>query len=159
MNDGTFNVLFFCVGDSAPSVIAEAVLNRVGKGRFRAFSAGTDPAGEVNPLTIEFLRLHGLPAEGLRNKSWTEFCTPSAPRIDFAISVCKRPPKEILAALPGNPVRAHWNISDPFAVEGGDLERRNAFRRAFRELENRIALFVLLRHRIPAERVQDAMHT
>lgn len=146
MTSRVFNVLFLCAGNSARSIMAEAVMNRYGSGRFRAFSAGIAPTGEVDPLTLETLKLHDLPLESLRSKYWKEFASPSAPRMDFVISVCEPPAAEVWMGLPGNPVRAHWHIADPAAVNGNILERRNAFRRTLRELENRVRLFVLLRH-------------
>lgn len=150
MNQNEFNVLFLCADNSTRSIIAEALLNRFGKGRFRAFSAGIDPAGEVNPLTIELLRAHEFPAHGLRSKSWREFCAPSAPRMHFVISFCDTPCEQIAAAFPGDAVTACWHISDPMAANhDGPAGRMSAFLRTMRELENRIRLFVLLRHGTP----------
>lgn len=146
MTSRVFNVLFLCVGNSARSIMAEALMNRHGAGRFHAFSAGNALAGEVDPLTLEILKLHGLPTESLRSKHWKEFATPCAPQMDFVISVCEPPDVELWMDWPGNPVRAHWHIVDPAAANGNLLDRRNAFRRALRELENRVRLFMLLRH-------------
>lgn len=143
MTGKVFNVLFLCVGNSARSIMAEAIMNRHGGGRFRAFSAGTASSGEVDPLTLETLKLYGLPTESLQSRHWKEFATPSAPRMDFVISVCEPP---LWMSWPEGPVRAHWHIADPAAANGSLLDRRNAFRRALRELENRIRLFMLLRH-------------
>lgn len=146
MTQRVFNVLFLCTGNSARSIMAEALVNRYGDGRFRAFSAGIEPAGQIHPFTIGVLKGHGLPTESLRNKHWREFVTPEAPLMDFVISVCEVPPPEVWVSWPGNPVRAHWRISDPVHVEGGIPERSRAFDRALRELENRVRLFLLLRH-------------
>jgi arsenate reductase (thioredoxin) len=150
-----FNVLFLCCGSSARGVMAEAILNRFGGDRFHGFSACIAPKEkeEVDPLAIEVMRTHGLSTEGLRNRSWSEFHASSTPRIDFLISVCEDAPAELPASLPKTVVKAHWGITDPGAVKGGELERRNAVRRAFRELETRIKLFVLLRHESPARMV------
>lgn len=145
MGHSVLNVLFLCVGNSARSIMAEALLNRFGSGKFSAFSAGTDPTAQIHPLTLELLERHSLPIEGLRSKSWNEFTGPSAPRFDFVISVCERP-EEAVWPWSGDTVKAHWHITDPVGMEGSALERKNAFSSAFRELENRIKLFVLLRH-------------
>jgi arsenate reductase (thioredoxin) len=152
-----FNVLFLCCGSSARGVMAEAILNRFGGERFHGFSACIAPNEEVDPLAIEVIRTHGLSTESLRNRNWAEFRAPSAPRIDFLISVCEQPPAELSAGWPETVVRARWAITDPGAVKSGEVERRNAFRRAFRELETRIKLFVLLRHESPARRVVPAL--
>lgn len=150
MNHDAFNVLFLCVDNSARSIMAEALLNRFGGDRFRAFSAGISPAGRIHPVTIELLRAQGLPTDGLRSKSWREFCTPSAPRLHFLISFFDPSLEEVSALVRGDPVTACWHITDPLREDSrNDLEQRNAFRRAFRELENRIRLFVLLRHGTP----------
>ena len=151
MTARVFNVLFLCVGNSARSIMAEALVNRYGAGRFRAFSAGIAPSREVDPFAIDTLKLHGIDTDSLRSKHWQEFVTPSAPPMDFIISVCEVPAPEIWMYWPGNPVKAHWRIADPAAIDGSVLERRNAFRRALRELENRVRLFLLLRHDEPRE--------
>jgi protein-tyrosine-phosphatase len=137
------NVLFVCEANSVRSIMAEALLNRFGAGRFRAFSAGVDPAAEVHPLTLEMAHASGIAAGGLRPKSVREFASSSAPRMDFVIALGKHaaPP------IPGDPMLARWGISDPMVAEGDPKEHRMAFRRAWRELETRIKLFVLLRHR------------
>jgi arsenate reductase (thioredoxin) len=157
MSEQCFNVLFLCKGNSARSIMAEALLNRFGSGRFTAFSAGVEPAKEVDPMALELLRLHGLSTETLRSKSWPELSASSAIRIDFVINVCEAPLTEVMAAFPGNPVRAHWRIRDPASATSTELERMNAFRVAFRELETRIRLFVLLRHGPEAIRVRPAV--
>jgi protein-tyrosine-phosphatase len=140
-----YNVLFLCTGNSARSLIAEALLNRWGGERFRAFSAGSHPKGEVNPLAIEVLRRNRIPAEGLRSKSWDEFATPDAPPLQFVFTVCDRAAKEVCPIWPGQPMTAHWGVADPAAVEGTDDEKRRAFNVAFRELDARIKLFTSLR--------------
>lgn len=145
-----FNVLFLCRGTSARGAMAEAILNRFGGDRFRGFSACLTPSNELHPMAVEVMHIHGLSTEGLRNRNWTDFRIPSAPRIDFLISVCEQAPAELWAAWPKRVVKARWGITDPAAVKRGDLERRDCFRRAFRELETRIKLFVLLRHEAPA---------
>jgi arsenate reductase (thioredoxin) len=152
-----FNVLFLGYGTSARGIMAEAILNRFGGERFRGFSACVAPSDEVHPLAIEVMRTHGLSTEGLKNRIWTEFRASSAPRIDFLISMCKQQPNELWEAWPNGVVRARWGITDPRGVKGGDLERQNSFRRAFRELETRIKLFVLLRHEAPATAIQRAL--
>jgi arsenate reductase len=139
------NVLFVCEGNAVRSIMAEALLNRFGGGRFRAFSAGVEPADGVHPLTVEMLRAGGLNVGNLQPKSVREFATASAPRMDFVIAMGKNP-ATALGALPGNPMRVQWGISDPATSEGDAMAQRFAFRRAWRELETRIRLFVLLRH-------------
>jgi arsenate reductase (thioredoxin) len=145
MNSGRiYNVLFLCTGNSARSILAQALLNRSGAGRFRAFSAGSHPRGEVNPDALSLLRSMGLPVEGLRSKSWDEFAAPGAPRFDFIFTVCDDAAGEICPVWPGKPITAHWVIADPAAVVGDDATRQAAFAKALRELENRIRLFVSL---------------
>ena len=139
------NVLFVCEGNSVRSIMAEALLNRFGGGRFRAFSAGLEPARGLHPLTVEMLRAGGMSVGNLQPKSISEFTIASAPRMDFVIAMGKNP-AAVLGALPGTPIRAQWGISDPIASEGEAVAQRFAFRRAWRELETRIRLFVLLRH-------------
>ena len=142
------NVLFVCQGNSARSIMAEALLNRFSDGRFRAFSAGIEPAAELHPHATETLRAAGLAVANLKPKSVSEFATPSAPRMDFVISMGKDLGKDLAPALrgiPGSPLRAQWGISDPLGTSDAN-EETSAFRRTFRELENRIRLFVLLRH-------------
>ena len=141
MTDRPHNVLFLCTGNSARSILAEALLNHWGQGKFCAFSAGSFPKGQVNPLAIELLEWANLPTEGLRSKSWDEFAAPGAPPIDFVITVCDNAAGEACPIWPGKPVTAHWGIADPAAVEE-DAAKRAAFRKSLTELEARIKLFV-----------------
>ncbi|HEY7497810.1 MAG TPA: arsenate reductase ArsC [Vicinamibacterales bacterium] len=145
MTDRRFNVLFLCTGNSARSIMAEALLNYWGKGRFRGYSAGSFPKGEVHPLAIETLRRNHLPAEGLRSKSWSEFATADAPPLDFVFTVCDRAAEEVCPVWPGQPLTAHWGIHDPASVEGSEEDKRRAFNKAFRELDARLKIFTSLR--------------
>jgi protein-tyrosine-phosphatase len=138
------NVLFLCTGNSARSILAESILNTVGKGRFRAFSAGSHPAGAVNPFAIELLQKNRLPTDNLRSKNWDEFAAPGAPALDFVFTVCDNAAGEICPVWPGQPMTAHWGVPDPAAVEGSEEIRRKAFFTAFNQLQNRILLFVNL---------------
>ncbi|RTL57029.1 MAG: arsenate reductase ArsC [Rhodocyclaceae bacterium] len=144
MTDRSYNVLFLCTGNSARSILAEALLNHFGKGRFRAFSAGSHPAGKVNPYAIALLKEKGLPVDDLRSKNWDEFATPDAAPIDFIFTVCDNAAGEVCPVWPGHPMTAHWGIEDPAAVEGGDEEKRAAFAKAFLLLHRRIDLFLNL---------------
>jgi len=144
MAERRLNVLFLCTGNSARSILGEALLNHWGKGRFRAFSAGSFPKGAVNPLAIELLQAMKLPTEGLRSKSWSEFATPDAPVMDFVITVCDQAANEICPIWPGQPITAHWGIPDPAAVTGTEADKVAAFRDAYRRLDARIKLFVAL---------------
>lgn len=141
MPDRPHHVLFLCTGNSARSILAESLLNHWGRGRFRAFSAGSFPKGRVHPLAIELLQKTNLPTAGLRSKSWDEFAAPGAPPIDFVITVCDNAAGEACPVWPGRPMTAHWGVADPAAVEG-DAEQGAAFRKALAELEARIKLFV-----------------
>jgi protein-tyrosine-phosphatase len=143
-NTKALNVLFLCTGNSARSVIAEAVLNAMGKGRFQAWSAGSHPAGQVNPYALELIRKNRLPTEGLRSKSWDEFAQPGAPTLDFVFTVCDNAAGEVCPVWPGQPMTAHWGVPDPAAVEGDDEDKRRAFFRTWSELSNRISIFVSL---------------
>jgi len=138
------NVLFLCTGNSARSIFGEALLNRYGLGKFRAYSAGSFPRGEVDPMTLELLRRFNFRTDDLRSKSWDEFAEGGAPEMDFIITVCDKAAAEACPVWPGQPVRAHWGVADPVAVEGDGIRRLNAFRTALRELENRIKIFVAL---------------
>ena len=144
MSERTYNVLFLCTGNSARSILAEVALRRWGAGKFNAFSAGSQPKGQVHPLAIELLRRLQLPTEGLRSKSWREFAQPDAPRLDFVLTVCDKAAGEVCPIWPGQPVTAHWGVEDPAAVEGTEARRREAFSKAFRELEARIKIFASL---------------
>lgn len=141
MRDRPYNVLFLCTGNSARSILAEALLNHWGRGQFRAFSAGSFPKGAVHPRAIELLKQTNLPTEGLRSKSWDEFAATDAPPIDFVITVCDNAAGEVCPIWPGKPMTAHWGIPDPAAVEG-DAESRAAFRQALAALEARVKLLV-----------------
>jgi arsenate reductase (thioredoxin) len=135
-----YNVLFLCTGNSARSILAESLLNHWGGGRFRAFSAGSFPAGRVHPMALELLKQMNLPAENLRSKSWDEFAAAGAPSFDFIFTVCDNAAGEVCPIWPGKPMTAHWGIADPAAVEGSDAQKAAAFRTALRELETRIKL-------------------
>ena len=142
--DSVYNVLFLCTGNSARSILAETLMNHHGQGRFRAFSAGSHPTGQVNPYAVRLLELHDLPVAGLRSKSWDEFATPEAPALDFVFTVCDNAAGEVCPFWPGQPMTAHWGVEDPAVVEGDDAQKMLAFRKAFRELENRIKIFASL---------------
>ena len=139
-----YNVLFLCTGNSARSVIGEAILNKVGAGKFRAYSAGSQPKGRVHPETIKLLDGLGYDTSGFRSKSWAEFARPSAPLFDFVFTVCDSAAAESCPIWPGQPMTAHWGIPDPAAAEGSDAEIAVAFSDAYRMLERRIHLFLAL---------------
>lgn len=139
-----WNVLFLCTGNSARSIMAEALLNHRGAGRFRAFSAGSHPKGQVHPLALETLEHAHIPAEGARSKSWDEFAGPDAPRMDFVFTVCGHAANEVCPRWPGGPTTAHWGVDDPAAAGGSREEKVHAFERAMRELDARITLFTSL---------------
>jgi arsenate reductase (thioredoxin) len=139
-----YNVLFLCTGNSARSILAESLLNRFGAGRFRAYSAGSFPKGQVHPLALELIERMGLPTEELRSKSWDEFAIEAAPELDFIFTVCDNAAGEVCPVWPGKPITAHWGIADPAAVEGTLDQRTLAFRKTVRELETRIRLFINL---------------
>jgi arsenate reductase len=144
MTDQVFNVLFLCTGNSARSILAERLIERWGQGRFRGFSAGSHPKGEVHPLALELLRRNNYATDGLRSKDWAEFAAPGAPKMDFVFTVCDKAAAEVCPVWPGQPMTAHWGVADPAAVEGDEVTRLTAFRTALRERENRIKLFVAL---------------
>ena len=141
----TYNVLFLCTGNSARSIMAEALLDHWGKGRFNAYSAGSFPKGAVHPLALDLLERSRLPTSGLRSKSWDEFAKPGAPEMDFVFTVCDQAANEACPVWPGNPVTAHWGVPDPATAEGAETTKRRAFRDAYVVLENRIKLFTSLR--------------
>lgn len=144
MTEQTFNVLFLCTGNSARSILAESILNQIGGGRFRAFSAGSHPSGTVNSYVLELLKTQGLPTDGLRSKSWDEFASPDAPLLDFVFTVCDNAAGEVCPIWPGQPMTAHWGIEDPAAVEGDETAKRHAVSAAFRLLNRRVSLFTSL---------------
>jgi arsenate reductase len=144
MSDRTFNVLFLCTGNTARSILAEAILRKEGRGRFNAFSAGSQPKGTVNPFAIKVLSEMDYPVDGLRSKSWQEFAVSGAPAMDFVFTVCDNAAGEACPIWPGQPMTAHWGIEDPAAVEGTDLQKQAAFVEAFRHMKNRIAAFASL---------------
>lgn len=145
MNAPTYDVLFLCTGSSARSIMAEAILNQLGRGVFRAHSAGSHPKGEVNPFALAQLKKVGLPTEACRSKSWSEFKDPNSTPMDFVFTLCDKANTEACAMIwPGDPTTAHWGIADPAAVEGTEEEKRQAFSVAFLQLQTRIALFLAL---------------
>jgi arsenate reductase len=144
MSEKIYTVLFLCTGNSARSIMAEALLTTMGQGRFRAYSAGSHPAGRVHPLALEQLRATGYPLEQLRSKSWDEFAAADAPAMDFIITVCDNAAGEVCPLWPGQPVSAHWSFADPAAVAGTEEERRAAFDRIFRQIMARVQTLVSL---------------
>ena len=140
-----YNVLFLCTGNSARSIMAEALLNYWGKGRFHAYSAGSFPKGEVHPLAIATLHRNQLRTDALRSKSWNEFSSPAAPEMQFVFTVCDNAAAEVCPTWPGQPMTAHWGIEDPAVAVGSDEDRARAFTKAFRELDARIKIFTSLR--------------
>src|ERR1700687_975464 len=139
-----YNVLFLCTGNSARSIIAEAILNRAGRGHFKAFSAGSHPKGKINPRTLDLLRKFNYDVSTLRSKSWGEFAQARAPELDLVFTVCPPPAAESAPLWPGQPITAHWGIPDPAAAEGGEAEIALAFKDAYRMLNRRIDLFLAL---------------
>ena len=144
MTEHVYNTLFLCTGNSARSILAECILNREGRGRFRAFSAGSHPKGQVHPFALDLLKKMNHPTAGLRSKSWDEFATPGAPSLDFVFTVCDNAASEVCPFWPGQPMTAHWGVPDPAAAEGSDAERHLAFADAYRMLTNRISVFTSL---------------
>lgn len=144
MADRIYNVLFLCTGNSARSILAESILRKEGAGRFRAFSAGSQPKGQVHPLALELLARVGYSTEGLRSKAWDEFARPGAPVMDFVFTVCDSAAGEACPVWPGQPMTAHWGIEDPAAVDGTAAQREAAFAAALRYVKNRISLFTAL---------------
>ena len=144
MSEKIYNVLFLCTGNSARSVMAECALNRHGAGRFRAFSAGSHPAGTVHPCTLDLLKRLNYRTDGLRSKSWDEFSAPGAPAMDFVFTVCDNAAGEVCPVWPGRPTTAHWPFPDPAAFDGPDVEKRALFARVYGMIERRISIFVNL---------------
>ena len=144
MSDRIYNVLFLCTGNTARSILAESILRKEGQGRFRSFSAGSQPKGRVNPMALKVLASMDYPTEDLRSKSWEEFASSEAPRMDFVFTVCDNAAQESCPVWPGQPMTAHWGIEDPAEVVGTDIEKEAAFVTAFRLLRNRIAVFTSL---------------
>ena len=144
MSDRVFNVLFLCTGNSARSILAESIVNHLGRGRFKGFSGGSQPKPAPHPFALELLRSLRHPTDGLRSKSWDEFAIAGTPDMDFIFTVCDSAAGEACPVWPGQPMTAHWGVPDPAVVEGSELERRAAFRQAYAELENRIRQFLSL---------------
>ena len=144
MDKGPFNVLFLCTGNSARSIMAEAILSSLGKDKFKAYSAGSHPTGKVNPFALELLERNRLRASGLRSKDWSEFSRPGAPFMHFVFTVCDQAAAEPCPVWPGQPMTAHWGVHDPAGVHGTEEERRKAFLKAYTELYRRISLFTCL---------------
>ena len=144
MSEKPYNVLFLCTGNSARSIIAECVLNRLGRGRFKAYSAGSFPKGQVHPYVLELLHRQDFSTETLRSKSWDEFAQSDAQQLDFVFTVCDNAAGEVCPIWPGQPMTAHWGLPDPAAVDGNEAERRLAFTETLRMLNNRISAFVNL---------------
>ena len=144
MADKTYNVLFICTGNSARSILAEGLMNDLGKGRFHAYSAGSHPNGTVNPLALETLKSFHIPTDGFRSKDWDEFAKPDAPRMDFVLTVCDKAAGEVCPVWPGQPMTAHWGVADPAAAEGTDDAKRQQFRDAAITLKRRIELMLSL---------------
>ncbi len=144
MSDQVFNVLFLCTGNSARSILAEAILNRVGQGRFKAFSAGSQPKGEVHPYALQLLKSLNHDTSFARSKSWEEFAAPGAPEMNFVFTVCDNAANEACPLWPGQPMTAHWGVPDPAAAEGTEAEKHLAFADTYRMLNNRISIFTSL---------------
>lgn len=144
MSERVYNVLFLCRANSARSIMAEAVLRKLGAAHFRAYSAGSRPSGAVHPLALKVLADYEFPTDGLRSKSWEEFSAPGAPEMDFVFTVCDDTAAEPCPDWPGHPMTAHWGIDDPLAVEGADIEKERAFVRSFKYLRTRISIFLSL---------------
>lgn len=144
MTDKVYNVLFLCTGNSARSILAESIMNKLGNGQFRGYSAGSHPNGQVNPLALGILKQLDFSTEGLRSKSWDEFAGPNGVHFDFVITVCDNAAGEACPVWPGMPVIAHWGIPDPAAVEGSEMEKKFAFAEAFKAMDRRIKLFLSL---------------
>ena len=139
-----YNILVLCTGNSARSIMGEALFNTLGAGRFKAYSAGSHPSGRVNPFAIEQVKALGYPVENLRSKSWDEFALPDVPQMDFVVTVCDNAAGEVCPIWPGQPVTAHWGFADPAAVEGSDEVKRAVFAQTLRQIRNRVQLFMSL---------------
>lgn len=160
MTDKTYNVLFLCTGNSARSIMAEALVSTMGKGRFRGFSAGSHPGGTVNPFAIEQVMATGYPIENLRSKNWDEFTGPDTPHMNFIITVCDNAAGETCPIWPGHPLSAHWGFEDPAAVVGTDEEKREVFHRIFRQIMTRVNAFVSLPlHMLEKNAIQQEIKT
>jgi arsenate reductase len=158
MSDKTYNVLFLCTGNSARSIMAEALVTTMSKGRFKGYSAGSKPNGKVNPFAIEQVKKTGYPIDNLRSKSWDEFAAPDAPHMDFIITVCDNAAGEECPYWPGHPTSAHWGFEDPAAVEGTDEEKRAAFEKVFKQIMGRMNSFVSLPvHMLDKHAIQQEM--
>jgi arsenate reductase len=144
MTDGIFNVMFLCTGNSARSIFAESILRKDGGGRFKAYSAGSQPKGEVNPLTLKVLKAYDYPTDGLESKGWSRYAAAGAPVMDFVFTVCDSAAGEACPVWPGQPMTAHWGIDDPASVEGSEMDKERAFNNAFRYMKNRIGVFIAL---------------
>lgn len=144
MTQKIYNVLVLCTGNSARSILGEALFNKLGNGFIKAYSAGSHPNGRVNPYALELLQRLDFDTTGLRSKSWDEFATPGAPQLDFVFTVCDNAAGELCPVWPGQPMTAHWGLPDPAAVEGTEMDKANAFRETYRALERRIKLFMAL---------------
>lgn len=144
MSSRIYNVLFLCTGNSARSIMAETLVNKLGGGMFRGYSAGSHPAGAVNPLTLDMLQRNNFPLDGLRSKSWDEFAGPEAPSMDFVLTVCDQAAGEVCPIWPGQPMTAHWGVADPVSVKGTDEEKQKAFSSVFMTLRTRVGLLVSL---------------
>ena len=144
MTERTYNVLFLCTGNSARSILAEGILRQDGQGRFKPYSAGSQPKGTINPLALKVLEAHGYPTDGYRSKTWDEFAAPGAPIMDFVLTVCDSAAGEACPVWPGHPSITHWSVEDPAAVEGSEADKEQAFVRAFQDLKDRISTFIHL---------------
>jgi arsenate reductase len=144
MTKNIYNVLFLCTGNSCRSILAESILNRIGQGRFKGYSAGSHPVGEVNPYTIELLQRFDHATEELRSKSWDEFASANAPEMDFVVTVCDQAAGEVCPVWPGKPATAHWSFPDPAKFEGTELETRNFFSQVYGQINKALAVFVNL---------------
>ena len=144
MEQEAFNVLFLCTGNSARSIMAEVILNSLGRPKLKAFSAGSHPVGKVNPLALELIEKNHLSTDGLRSKDWSEFSQPGAPFLHFVFTVCDQAGAESCPIWPGQPMTAHWGVQDPAALQGSDEDKRRAFLKAYTELHRRISLFINL---------------